>query len=218
MAALHQFRWFYKNNSGDALVEAAILFPIMIMIFAALVLLAVYLPTRAALQRATQYAATVLATERSDTWLFFDDGTMSFYWETEKDRLDNVYVALFSDGGDVDAEGRAIVTAIENRGISSKSGTLSVNCHIENRIVYKEVVATATREFTIPFNLSIINFPKTISVTATSIAVIQNGDEFIRNVDLAVDFVEYICKKFGVEDAGKAISGFREKAAAFLGW
>ena len=70
---------FISDTSGDAVVEATVLFPIMIMIFAALVLLSIYLPARAVLQRATQFAATALANEASDTWLFFDESSMSYY-------------------------------------------------------------------------------------------------------------------------------------------
>ena len=211
-------KYFVKDTNGDAVVEAAILFPIMIMIFAALVLLAVYLPARATLQRATQHAATVLAAERSDTWLFFDESSMSFYWENDKERLANVYAALFSSGGDVGGKGEDIVVDIERRGISSKAGSLTVDCYIDNKIVYKEVVVTATREFPVPVDLSFISFPETIAVTATSTAVVQNGDEFLRNMDLAVDFVEYISKKFGLTDIADSISSYGSRVASLFGW
>ena len=207
-----------KDINGDAVVEAAILFPIMIMIFAALVLLAIYLPTRAALQRATQYAATAIATESSDTWLRYDDESMFYYWEYDKRGLTNVYAALFSGHDNVQLKGENIVTAIEERSISSKAGTLSVSCHIDNKIVYKEVVVTATREFAMPVNLSFIGFPEDISITVTSTAVIQNGDEFVRNMDLAVDFVKFISKKFGLDDVADSISSFGGKVASFMGW
>ena len=74
----------WRDTRGDAVVEATILFPIIIMIFAGLVLLAMYLPTRAALQRATQYAATAIATERSDTWLRHDPDALAYYWIHER--------------------------------------------------------------------------------------------------------------------------------------
>ena len=207
-----------EDTSGDAVVEAAILFPIMILIFAALVLLAMYLPTRAALQRATQYAATAIATEKSDAWLFYDNKSNAYYWENNKSNLTNVYAALFSGGGDIDARGRDIVTWIEASCISSKAGTLDVKSHIVNKIVYKEVVITATRTFTEPVGLSLIGFPKEIPVTVTSIAVVQNGDEFVRNMDLAVDFVEYIVEKLKITNITESIGSFGKKVASFMGW
>lgn len=215
---MKSIRRLAKNTNGDAVVEAAILFPIMILIIAALVLLAIYLPTRAALQRATQYAATALATERSDTWLFFDEDNMRFYWENDKRKLTNVYVSLFTGGSDVQRRGEEIVTRIEERGISSKAGTLSVECYLVNRFVYKEIVVTATREFTPMINLSFIGFPGTIPVTVTSTAVVQNGEEFIRSMDLAVDFVKYISDKFNLGNIGESISSFGSRVADILGW
>ena len=66
---MKKYTKFLADTKAYAVVEATILFPIIMMIFAGLVLLAMYLPTRAVLQQATQYAATALATEQSDTWL-----------------------------------------------------------------------------------------------------------------------------------------------------
>ena len=55
-----------EDTRGDAVVEAAMLFPIIILICAALVLLSIYMPLRAAMQRSTQYAATAIATIGED--------------------------------------------------------------------------------------------------------------------------------------------------------
>ena len=207
-----------KNTNGDAVVEATVLFPIMIMVFAALVLLSVYLPVRAALQRATQYAATALATERSDTWLFFDENSMKYFWEDDKHSLTNVYAALFNRSVGMQSRGEEIVVKIEDQNVSLKSGDLSVECYPVNRLVYNEVIVTATREFTLPINLSIIGFPAKIPVTATSTAVVQNPDEFIRSLDMGVDFAEYVMEKFGLTDISESISSFGGKVASFLGW
>jgi len=199
-------------------VEATILFPIMIMIFAALVLLAIYLPAQAVLQRATQYAATAIATENSDTWLFFDESQIAYYQETDKNKLKNVYAELFTGSGDIQSKGEAIVIDVESRGISSKAGQLSVDSYIVNKIVYKEVVVTAAREFPMPVDLSFIGFPSTITVTATSSTVVLNGDEFVRNIDIATDFTNYIIEKYDLHDIKDAISSFGSKVSGILGW
>ena len=211
-------RSFIKDTKGDALVEAAILFPVMIMIFAALVLLAMYLPTRAALQRATQYAATAIATESSDTWLFYDTESMSYYRETDKDRLRNVYAALFTSTGDAVAKGEAIVKGIESRSLSYKEGELEVLCYPNNYIVYTEVVVIAGRRFTVPVDLSFIHFPKEIYVVVTSTAVVQNGDEFVRNMDLAAEFTKFLSEKLGLNDVFDGIGSSWGKVRSFFGW
>jgi len=209
---------FISDSNGDAVVEATILFPIMIMIFAALVLLAIYLPAQSVLQRATQYAATAIATENSDTWLFFDESRIAYYHETDKNKLKNVYAELFTGSSNIQSKGEAIVIDVESRGISSKAGQLSVDSYIVNRILYKEIVVTATREFPMPIDLSFVGFPNTITVTATSTAVVLNGDEFVRNIDIATDFTDFIIEKYNLHDIKNAISSFGNRISGILGW
>ena len=206
------------DTSGDAIVEATILFPVMIMVFAALVLLAIFLPARAVLQHATQYAATALATELSDTWLFFNESNMEYFRPNDKRYLKNVYADLFSNVEDIQSKGESIVTSIESQSISSKAGQLNVDCYIINNILYKEIVVTASREFPMPVDLSFIGFPQSIIVTSTSTAAVQNADEFIRNIDIASDFAEYIEKKYNLQNITNAISSFGDRVVGLLGW
>lgn len=210
-------RKLLKDTNGDAVVEATILFPIMTMIFAALVLLAIFLPAQAVLQRATQFAATALATEKSDTWLFFDESTLSFTWETDKSRLRNVYADLFAND-DIADRGESIAREVESRGISSKEGELNVSAYMENRILYKEVVVVASREYPMPVDLSFVGFPRTITVRATSSAVAQNAGEFVRNMDMASDFATFIIDKYELHDITDAISSFGARVTSLLGW
>lgn len=64
-------------------------------------------------------------------------------------------------------------------------------------------------------NLEIINFPKEIPITVTSTAVVQNGDEFVRNIDLAADFVGYLEEKYNLDISG--LTGWVNKVWKFLG-
>ncbi|MCL2424918.1 MAG: hypothetical protein FWD05_01120 [Oscillospiraceae bacterium] len=208
-----------RDTSGDAVVEATILFPIMIMIFAALVLIAMYLPTQAVLQRATQYAATALATEESDTWLFFDEDSFTYNRENNRSNLPNVYVSFFTNNEGLHEKGEAIVIEFEKKGLGSRAGNLKVTeSYIINRLLYKEAVVTATKEITMPVNLSFIGFPEKISLTATSVAIVPDGDEFIRNVDMASDFLDFIIDKYDLHEITDTISSFGKKVSNLLGW
>jgi hypothetical protein len=210
-----------KDLKGDIVVEATILFPIMIMIFAALVLLAIYLPIQGTLQHATQYAATAIAAERSDTWLFFDESSMMYFFEDDKKNLENVYVALFRSvvpGGGDDCKAATIVKKVEESSITLKPGSLTVEYGFINYVIYQEVIVTATRIIPVPVDLSFIKFPREIAITVTSAAVVQNGDEFIRNLDIAVDFAQFISKKFGLDDTFKGIKPFVDKISSIMGW
>jgi hypothetical protein len=188
------------------------------MIFAALVLLAIYMPTKAALQLASQHTAVTLATELSDTWLFFDENSMALRNYNDRSQLVNVYVDLFTTRGDISDKGEALAAHIESRNISSKAGELTVDVSSVNNLLFREIVATATREFPMPVNLSMIGFPETILVSATSTAVVVNGDEFVRNIDIASDFVEYIIEKYNLHNITDAISSFGSQVSGLLGW
>lgn len=205
------------STAGYAVVEATILFPIIMMIFAGIILLAMYLPTRSALQRATQYAATALATEQSDTWLEFDVERMEYDWITKKNELPNVYVALVSSffKGDTAQKAETIVRNMENNGITRTVGELTVSCEIHNYVVYKELAITATRTIPIPVDLSFVGFPTEIPITVTSTAVVQNGEEFVRNIDIAADFISYLQEKYDL--SFDRLSEYINKAWSFLG-
>ena len=115
---MKQLKNLWKDKRGSAVVEATILFPIIFMIFAGLVLLSMYLPTRMVLQQATQYAATAMATEQSDTWLDFDERSMEYEWASNRLQLPNVYVALVQSffKGNGEAQAETIVRKIEEIG------------------------------------------------------------------------------------------------------
>lgn len=220
---MKQWKTFWNNTEAYAVVEATILFPIILMTFAGLVLLSMYLPTRAVLQRETQYAATVLATVQSDTWLDYDKDSLEYYWRSGNSLRDNVYVALLSsffkrDGSDAET----IVKKREANSVTSHAGELEVSCKIHNYVIYKEIVVTATRTIPIPVNLSFVNFPQEIPVTVSSTAVVQNGDEFVRNIDIAKDFLSYVNREFfhnSEDESGifSQLSGWIDKAWKFLG-
>ena len=188
---MKQIRTFIRDQRGDAVVEATVLFPIIILICAALVLLSIYLPMRAAMQRSTQLAATAIATQRSDTWLRFDPDTLGL---EDRSQLSNVYASLIGalkggKGDEADAAEQAVIN-MENKNIQKPSADLTVEYGVVNYIVYKEIVVTARRTIPLPISLGLFGIPDTVDLAVTSTAVVQNGDEFIRNMDLAVDVMD----------------------------
>lgn len=221
-------RTFWKDTRGDAVVEATILFPIIFMIFAGLMLMAVYLPTRALLQRATQYAATALATERSDTWLRCDPETGEYYWLEDKDDLGTVYSTVFGalkgNNRDEALAAEQLVEKIEGKGRKKDSKNqkedsedLEVEYGVLNYIVYKEIIVTATKTIKMPVDLSFVGLKNEIPITVSSTAVVQNGDEFVRNIDLAVDLVSDLSEKYGLDKTFGKVGEFLNKFNKLLG-
>lgn len=215
---MKKMRTLMKDDRGDAVVEAAMLFPIIILICAALVLLSIYLPLRAAMQRSTQYAATAIATERSDTWLRFNPDTLQYEWLNDRRDLGNVYGsvlgALVGNGRDDEDNARRAVLNMENKNIQKPASDLTVEYGVVNYIVYKEIVVTAKRTVPVPLNLTMFGIPRNLELVVTSTAVVQNGDEFIRNMDLAVDVMDDL---FGVREMFSSLEEICKKFNDFLG-
>lgn len=189
------------SESGYVVVEAAILFPIIFMIIFGLIILAMYLPTRASLQYATQTAATMLSSSASDTWVSYDESKAEYRWISSKKDLPNVYVALASCLSNKKYSGddaKKIVKYLDEKAptYKPKTGEIEVYCTVTNFVVYKEITVTARRDIKSPINLSFVGMPTTIPVICSSTSVVKNGDEFVRNVDLAVDIVERLREKY----------------------
>lgn len=215
MAAMHKRNTLLEDTKGYAVVEATILFPFIIMVFAGIVLLSVYLPTRGTLQYATQYAATALATELSDDWLFFDEDFLEYYspnvWVIQPSVYQNLLAPTVEDG-----KAKTIVENIEKTAFTAKGEGLEVECTFKNYVVYAEITVTATRTFQSPVNLSFVGFPSEIPVVVSSTAVVQNGDEFVRNIDLAAQFIDYLKEKYDLtflDQLGETV----RKVAEFFG-
>ena len=208
-----------SGDGGFAVIEAAVVFPIMFMVFLALVMLAIYLPQRAMLQRSTQLAATAIATEMGDTWIYFDSDTLSYGRYTKTSQLPGIYTALFNTntGGLANKAVGIARKADEKENIPLiANGELTVSCEIINYAIYREIVVTSTRAIKIPVDFSAISFPDTLEMSVTAKAVVKDGDDFVRNVDLGVSFLAWLNQQCGGYDmldafgsnAVKALLGF----------
>ena len=89
------------------------------------------------------------------------------------------------------------------------SSRLAVEYGVVNYIIYKEIVVTASRSVPVPLNLTMFGIPRELELKVTSTAVVQNGDEFIRNMDLAVDIMDDLF------DLSETFAGLTEICAKF---
>src|SRR5690606_3579446 len=127
---------------------------------------------------------------------------MQYAGKSSKSELDNVYASVINtmSKANEDSKAEAIVKKIEEDSISITSGNVEVEYRVVNYNLYKQIVVTTTRRIPVPVNLSFIGFPDEIPIEVTSTADVQNGDEFIRNMDIAVDFVAYLDEKYELSD------------------
>ena len=84
-----------------------------------------------------------------------------------------------------------------------------------NYIIYKEISVTATQTIKPAINLAMVGADNEIEIVVTGKAVVSDGDDFIRNVDFAVDiFNQTSLGKKAQELVGKAkefYDKFKEK-------
>lgn len=207
-----------RTESGFAVVEATILYAILFLTLFMIILISMYLPTKAALQNATQKAATAIALEQSDTWLNYNEDSLVYTSETNKSSLDNVYVSLFNgyDSNDA-AKAKDIVQNALDESLLYYGGTVDVDYGMVNKVIYKEVVVSATYSVDMPIDLSFIGGGDEIEFTVTSCATVQNGDEFVRNVDIVVDVVKAIDEKYDISSKFEGVTDVISKVTGFLG-
>ena len=218
-----------REERADAIIEATILFPIIILVLAMLILVSTYLPTRAILQNATQRAATMIATEYSDSFVSYDAEKASYRWAS-KDELPNVYTSVFralgtigrnngngrGSGHDDAQDAEDIVNSTYEKAVLYKQGSLTVEYSVKNYVVYKEITVTAREEIDFPINLSWIGLDGKLDIVTSSSAVVHDGDEFIRDMDLAADVVEFIGEKTGLDKMFKSVGDLCSKFNNFL--
>jgi len=198
----------WHDTSGDALVEATILFPIMVMVFAALALLAMYLPQEANLERAVQFAASSLAPENADMGYGYDENGLAVVWDfdlhntyqdfftgTYTGKNSNVYFkminwvitagALASDKH-LQERADAIVQSVMASSIMARSFPIEVECTVRRGLIYSDIEITATQTIKMPVNLSFIGFPEEILIAKSAKCMVLDGDGFLRSADDAV--------------------------------
>jgi len=100
--------------------------------------------------------------------------------------------------------------------IQLNNAQLSVNAEMINFLIYREIRVTAQQSITVPIDFSFISFPQTIDIVVSSNAVVPDGDEFLRNVDMAIDLVRWMSERFGIE--GNALQRIPEYIDRFLGF
>ena len=202
---------FIDDTRGDGLViEATIIFPIIIMFLAAVVLLSFYLPQRALMQEAAQFAAVAVATDRSDSWITFDShGNRA----PRPASLESVYIAAFRGASWMHNRWNSEVEEMIINHLSSgigvgPSGDLTVDLAIRNFLVYKSVTVRVTQVIEPPLNFAMIGFATEGLFTqrVEARAIVSNGDEFVRNVRIAIDLMDWVRNRFGEDsDFGDTI-------------
>ena len=180
------------------------------------------MPVRGNVQRAAQYAASIIGIQESDTWITYDKEQLKQRW-MEKSELPNVYVQLFGslietsrDRSKKQETAEAVVTEILRNGILGNGGEVKeIKCEVKNYVIYKEVIVTVEYEVQLPFGIPLIGLSSHYLVTESATAIVDDGDGFVRNVDMLTDFVSYLDKKYNLKL--NELSGCLNQVFDFMG-
>ncbi len=186
-----------KGEKGLAVVEATLLLPFCFLMIFALYYAAIFLCQKANLQANLENALVYYKNMDSDTYV------------TAQSRM------LYASGGETvitTGDGYQQPTyqfPYRFLGVKFKSGqfeqffrsmcgymffddgsNVQLTTKVTNYVVYKEITATAKQTVKPAISFKLLGLPDTVEISCTSSVVITNGDDFIRNIDFAVDIVE----------------------------
>ncbi len=228
-----------KNNNkirGSATIEYVIVFPVVLLVIFALFYLGFVLHQRtvldSAVSRGTVYAARLLSdpqyTSITDSAggngdaLDFSSGEYNF--NISFDIQPYRYILNYSGKNyreKVENKVRSIIAANSIWGLSSN---VAVDYHYQNFVLYQQITITAEQTYPLPKILALVGVDPELKLKAQSVQAVTDPDEFIRNVDLAIDVVKQVTgfdirkgMSAGSEKILKGIQNVCDKIAKFSG-
>lgn len=219
-----------NGESGHVIVEATILIPFCILMVFALYYAALFLCQKASLQASLQNALIYYKNAGSDTYVEASD-RMTYRQMGETVAGDGSrygepsylfpYRFLFGVGSDSSRfhQGAfaSFFRSLYRNMFFDDGSNVVIEAKESNYVVYRTITATATQTVRPAISLEMVGMPGTLTLSASGTVVLSDGDDFIRNVDFAVDIVQNtsLGKKAG-ELVDKA-KGFYDKFKSKFG-
>ena len=210
-----------KNESGSIIVEASIYFPLVLCTVMALLYLALFNMQEYLLMFQVQKTAAVAA--REEAYLGYEQFGMgggneidfswgedsvpsvtevTAYYKAHHDSFKSLYreiTGFFSGGSGSDYASRFADTVRESTIVVL--GTISApEVQIERGLLGTGVTVTITHSLPIPGVLRYLGYEGGTTIRAAAYSCSINPGEFVRNVDVACDLINYILKKFGLDE------------------
>ncbi len=183
-----------KDNKGNSIVEATIVFPIIIMITLVLFYLSLFLCQRAILQSNLQTALLYYKNAETDTYVTNDINGATSVLNMHVSRyneptLQDPYRTLFMTTKKQDGDFKSLFATIAGKMFFSSVSKQSVTYETKNYIVYKSITATVTQEVKMPVRFEILGFDPSVTLGVEARIVINDPDEFVRNSQLVGNLV-----------------------------
>lgn len=183
-----------KNQKGDVVVEAAVIFPAAILMVIILLYLSIILFQKANLQAGLETALTYYKSTVTDMYVSAQkaavyeakDGTTSADGNTYNATTPiNPYDELF---GNLHKLNETDFTAFFNSvaGNMLFPGEVEITFNYKNYVIYKELEASAVQTIELPIDFSFIGLDNKYTITANAKNAVSDHDDMIRNTDYAV--------------------------------
>jgi len=198
----------FKSKKGEAVIEASLVYPIVFFIVGFIILFGLYEMQGVLEYSCAQYIASYT------TRLITEPG-YEYYGEVNDSDIDFKSVNKFSD--DRSRFSAGIYRRINNNKVSkdkikeklekvvNSSKLLKIDntdCTVDFKrtLLNTTIVVTVKDSIEMPAFLKYIGLDNNWSRSVTATAVVTDPAEFIRNLDMAQDVVNYILDKLGISD------------------
>lgn len=206
---------FRKSEQGTAMVEATLMLPFCMIMIVGVLYAALYLCQKANIQSNLETALLYYKAAESDTYVesksqmeYSGNGLEAVGSNFGEIRYLNPYRFFFMDFKESDY--KSFFKSICGHMFFDMGENVSITARKHNYVFYKSIEATATQTVKPPIDLSWVGGPKEMKIEVTGEIVINDGDDFIRNVDFAIDML-------ADTKLGKLVQGIGQKTKEIYG-
>ncbi|MCM1543537.1 MAG: hypothetical protein NC121_20110 [Blautia sp.] len=201
---------FRKSERGTAMVEATLMLPFCTIMIVGVFYAALYLCQKANIQSDLEIALIYYKAAESDTYVeaksrmeYNGSGLEAVGSNYGTARYLNPYRFFFMKFKENDY--KSFFRSICGHMFFDTGENVEITARKHNYVFYKTIEATVTQTVRPPINLSMVGGPEEMTIEVTGEIVINDGDDFIRNVDFAIDML-------ADTKMGKFIQGIGQKA------
>lgn len=198
----------WKSESGEAIIEATMVYPIVFFIVGFIILFGLYemqgVIEYSYAQYVANYSAKVISEPGYSSYGQIDDNNIDFvsvnnFDTISKDKLDvSLYHRFFWSASNRENEMQnKLKTLID----TSRLLAITPECKVKYKksVLSTMVIVSVTDTIKMPKFVEFIGIDSEWKRSVTATAVISDPAYFIRNTDLAIYSVEFILKKFNLD-------------------
>ncbi len=200
-----------NRNSGSAIIEYTIVFPLILLIIFALFYAGFIMHQRSvldsAVNRATIYAARLLSDPQYKTIVSsagpegdaLDCESNSYTMEESFEIQPYRYLTNFNGGNAEEPVKQKVQSIVQANSFWGGTSNLDVTYSYTNYVLYQQITISAKQEFPLPGMFKLVGLDDKIEISSVSVQAVTDPDEFIRNVDFTIDIIERITQSNVVE-------------------